>query len=161
MLVPKGFLHRVKLPVGRQTLDGDDLVAISLHREHGAGFDRPPVEHHGASAAYRGLAADMRTGQARDLAQVVNQKEPRLDFIGVWFPVDGERYLTFHLRIPAPIAGDVPRRLVRYQNPGQKQSGPNRAAPSVHTIIEGKLEGSDYGPAGPILPAASRLEDLH
>ena len=35
-----------------------------------------------------------------DFAQVVDQQQPRLDFVGVRFSVNGERDLSFHVRIP-------------------------------------------------------------
>ena len=48
----------------------------------------------------RGFAADVRAGEARHFAQVVDQEQPRLDFVGIGFSVDGESDLQ--VRPPGP-----------------------------------------------------------
>src|SRR4029077_4680112 len=46
---------------------------------HGTGFGRHTVEQHRTGAAMGGVAADVRAGQAKDLADQVHQQQPRFD----------------------------------------------------------------------------------
>ena len=50
----------------------------------------------------------MRAGQAHNFTQVVDEKKPRLDFVGMRFAVDCERDLPFHVRIPGPLRAASP-----------------------------------------------------
>jgi hypothetical protein len=101
VLVPERFLHGVEFAVGGgQALDGGQVPAVGLHGEHGAGFYGLVAQQYGASAADGGFAADVRTGKAGDIAQVVDEKEPGLYFIAMWFSINGERDRAFHVRIP-------------------------------------------------------------
>ena len=47
-------------------------------------------EQHGARAAGRGVAADVRGAEAADLPQVVHEQQPRLDLVAARDPVDGQ-----------------------------------------------------------------------
>ena len=60
MLVPEGFLDRVQIAVCGESFNGEDVAAVRLDGEHGAGFDRLAVHHDGAGAANGGFAADVR-----------------------------------------------------------------------------------------------------
>src|SRR5467141_3456022 len=60
-----------------ETLDGGDAVAVRLHRVHEAGTHRLSVEHHRARAADAVLAADVRAGEVKVLAQPVHQRQAR------------------------------------------------------------------------------------
>ena len=71
-----------------QALDGADLLAVGLHREHQAGAHRLAVDDHGAGAADAVLAADMGAGLAAILADGVGQGAPRLDRDRVLVAVD-------------------------------------------------------------------------
>src|SRR5882672_3600195 len=65
----EALLQRVQRAVGiGHALDGANVGAIRLHREHGAGFHRLAVEIDRAGAAMAGLATDMRTGEIQLLA---------------------------------------------------------------------------------------------
>ncbi len=80
MHLAEALLQRMQRAVGsRDALDGEDLGALGLDREDGAGFDRLAVEIDGAGAAMAGVAADMRAGQVQLLAQEMDQKRARLD----------------------------------------------------------------------------------
>src|SRR6266850_1744663 len=79
VLVPERFLDGVELAVLLQALHGADLRAVRLDREHRARLHRLAVEQHGAGAAVRGVAADVRPGQAQVLAQEVDEQQPGLD----------------------------------------------------------------------------------
>ena len=83
VLVPESLLHRVELAVSGQAFDGQDARAVGLHGEHGAAFDGLAVHLDRACAAQRRLAADVRSGEADDLAQVVDEEQPRLDVVGI------------------------------------------------------------------------------
>src|SRR5713101_5406141 len=60
-----------------EAFDGGDAVAVRLHRVHEAGTHRLAVEHHRACAADAVLAADVRAGEAKVLAQPVHQRQAR------------------------------------------------------------------------------------
>src|SRR5258706_14192400 len=51
VLLGEAFLDRMELAALLEALDGRDLRAVGLHREHGAGLDRLAVQHDGAHAA--------------------------------------------------------------------------------------------------------------
>ena len=60
----ESLLQHVQRAVGRgHALDGADIGAVRLHREHGAGFHRLAVEIDRAGAAMTRIAADMGTGE--------------------------------------------------------------------------------------------------
>ena len=56
-----------------------DLGAVGLHREQRAGLDAAAVDQDGAGAALARVAADVRAGQEKVLAQEVDQEHARLD----------------------------------------------------------------------------------
>ena len=64
---------------GREALDGGDLVAVGLHREHQAGSHRFAIEQHRAGAADAVLAAGMGAVEQEILAQRIEQRLARLD----------------------------------------------------------------------------------
>src|SRR5438132_695561 len=61
-----------------QALDGRDLVALRLDGEHQAGADRHAVEKYRAAPAHAVLAADVRTGEAEVVPQVIGQQPARV-----------------------------------------------------------------------------------
>src|SRR5204862_194882 len=73
VILAEGFLHRMQLAVLRQALDRQDVRALGLPGEHGAGFDRLAVDMDDAGAALRGVAPDMGACQTQTLAQVLDQ----------------------------------------------------------------------------------------
>ena len=100
VLLPEPFLDRMELSIGCQALDRLDAGAVGLNREHGAGLDRLAVDQHGAGATLRGVAADVGAGQTEHVANVVNQKEPRLDIVLVGRAVNRDLDLT-HCALPS------------------------------------------------------------
>ena len=76
---------------GRDALDGQDLVAVRLHREHQARARRVAVEQDGAGAADAVLAAQMRAGEAELVAQEIGERPAYLDLFLVALAVDGQR----------------------------------------------------------------------
>src|SRR5918996_3555417 len=72
-------LHRVQLAVLRQALDGGDLRALGLYREHGAALHRFAIDVDHAGAALAGVAADVGAGQIELLAYKLDQEGTRLD----------------------------------------------------------------------------------
>src|SRR5690606_24405412 len=79
VLLVEALLHGVQRAVPLESLDRRDLPAVRLHGEHRAGFHRPAVQQHGARAAVRGVAADVRAGQPERLADQVHQQRAGLD----------------------------------------------------------------------------------
>src|SRR3990167_8947745 len=63
MMLAEGGLHRVQLAVLRQALDGDDVCALRLCGEHGAGLNGAAVHMYDAGTALAGVAAHMRAGK--------------------------------------------------------------------------------------------------
>ena len=73
-----------------QALDGLDLGAVALHRQHQAAAHDLAVDAHGAGAADAVLAADVAAGEAEILAQEIDQRLARLDALGDALAVDGQ-----------------------------------------------------------------------
>ena len=92
VVLVEGLLHRMQLAVVGEPLDGDHRRAVGLDGEHGAGLHRLAVDMDDAGAALRGVAADMRSGQAERLAEQMDQQRPVLDVGGYGLPVDGHGY---------------------------------------------------------------------
>ena len=63
----------------RDALDGEQLVAVGLHREHQAGARRAAVEQDGAGAADAVLAAEMRAGEPELVAHEIGERHAHLD----------------------------------------------------------------------------------
>ena len=91
MLVPERLLERVELGAGDHPLDRPDLGSVRLNREHRAGLGALPVDVDRAGAAVARVAADVRAGQAEDVAKQVDEEQPRLDVGIAGLAVDGER----------------------------------------------------------------------
>ena len=88
--LPKRFLEQMKLVALGEPLDGHNIGAVRLDREHGARLRRRAVQHHRAGPADSGLAADMRARQPYDIAQKINQQQSRLHFMALFDAVDLE-----------------------------------------------------------------------
>ena len=63
---------------GGQPLDGDDVAARRLQRQHQAGVDRRAVHQHRAGAAVAVAAALLGAGQAEPVAQQLEQRVARV-----------------------------------------------------------------------------------
>ena len=88
VVLAESLLHRMQRAIRfGQALDGGDLGALTLQRERGAGLGRDAVDMNDASAALRGVAADMRAGQPQILAQELHQQGARFDVAGDGFAV--------------------------------------------------------------------------
>ena len=74
----EGGLHRMEPVALGKTLDGQHLGAVQAHRQRKAGIDAPPVDQHRAGAALAAVAALLRSGQDKPLAQKVEQRHPRV-----------------------------------------------------------------------------------
>jgi hypothetical protein len=76
----KGLLDWVQLiRLGREPLDGDDLVPGGLNREHETGAHRSAVEEDGACATDTMLAANMGSREANLMPEEVAQEKPRFN----------------------------------------------------------------------------------
>ena len=65
----KSNLNGVQVRPFGQALDGCDLGAIGLHRQHGARLHRITSHEDGAAPALAGVTADVRAGQFQVVAQ--------------------------------------------------------------------------------------------
>jgi hypothetical protein len=96
------LLQRVQAAVGAgQPFDRNDVGAMRLCHEHGAGFHRLPVHVHGTGAAMTGVAADVRTGDPELFAQYMDKQHPRLGENFDLSSVDPQSGLHFgHCHLP-------------------------------------------------------------
>src|SRR6266566_1314029 len=72
VMFPEALLHRMQLPIRGQSFDSCDVRAVGLHGAHRAGLHGLAVKQHGARAADRSLATDMRARQSQQVAQVMH-----------------------------------------------------------------------------------------
>src|SRR5207245_3620475 len=96
MLVPEGLLQRVQLAPHGQALDGRDLGAVGLHGKDGARLDAVAVHLDGTGPAAAGGARDVGAGQARLLANVVDEQRARFDLVFVLGAIDRHRHPVSH-----------------------------------------------------------------
>src|SRR5881227_1069791 len=82
VVLPERLLQRVEraVPALRHSLDRLDVAAVRLRSQHRAALHRLAVQKHRAGAAVRGVTADVGAGQAKVVAQVVDEQKPRLHF---------------------------------------------------------------------------------
>src|SRR3989440_8188462 len=92
VVLPEGLLERMELAALRETLDRLELAAVGLDREHGARLHRVTVQVDRAGAAQGRVAADLRPGEPKVVAEEVHEQRPRLDLRLVPDAVDGECY---------------------------------------------------------------------
>ena len=77
----------MELSVLREPLDGGDVGALGLNREHRACLDRAAVDVHDAGAALAGVAPHVGSGQPQVLAQEFHEEGAILDLTGDRPPV--------------------------------------------------------------------------
>jgi hypothetical protein len=75
-------------PVRHQSLNRRHLMAVGLRRQDGAGLHGDPVKRDRARAALRGVAADVRSGEAQVLAEEVHKQGAGGDSGGARSAVD-------------------------------------------------------------------------
>src|SRR5207253_2994924 len=83
-------LHRMQFAVGREAFDGRDLGAFRLDGKDRARLDRVTVDQHGAGTALPGVAADVRAGQSKVVADEIDEQRARIDFRAYRLVVDGK-----------------------------------------------------------------------
>src|ERR671915_2629979 len=99
-------LERVEAIVAREALDRPERAAARLDRQHQAGPHRLAVELDRAGTADALLAADLRAGETRGVADEVGQERPGLDVALVVPPVD----LDADPHVVLAIASSIARR---------------------------------------------------
>src|SRR5437762_3951511 len=111
MTIPESLLHRMQMTGARQAFDGGDVGAVRLHGEHRARLHGLAVDEDGTGAADARLAANVRSGQAARIAQIVHEQDTRLDGVIAWGVVDAEpnRNGHGHLQVAAHATAIVPR----------------------------------------------------
>src|SRR5215468_4630403 len=92
MMLMESLLQGMQL-VGRRrdALDGENIMAVRLHREHEAGTRRAVIEEDGACPADAVLATEMRAREAELVADEIGERDAHLDFVFVPLAVDGQR----------------------------------------------------------------------
>ncbi len=120
VLLPEGGLHRVEVVAVGEALDGLDLRAVGLDREHRAGLDGLAIDVDRAGAALAGVAADVRAGQVEILPQGLDEESPRLDVELPGRPIDDERDVFAHgHEPPAARVGRRSRSLGVFLGPSE------------------------------------------
>jgi hypothetical protein len=95
----KRLLYRVERRIGRgESLDRRDLVTLRLDGKHQARPDGSPVEQDGAAPTHSVLAADVSSGQAEVVAQMIRQQSARICGWRVVDAVDSHAAKTFAVR---------------------------------------------------------------
>lgn len=88
MFFAEAFLNGVKLTIFGQAFDGGHVAAFGLYGQGGTGFYGLTVHQHGTGTATTGITANVCTREPQCIPEVVHQQLPRLDFAGVFFPVN-------------------------------------------------------------------------
>src|SRR5579875_83787 len=68
VLLPETFLDGVQASLGCQSLDGRYLAAIRLHSQGRTGFNGFAIEQNGAGSTLRGIASNVRAGEAQHVS---------------------------------------------------------------------------------------------
>src|SRR5258708_12937664 len=98
-------LHGVQGAVGvRYALDSENIGAFGLHGDDRAALDGLAVQVHGARAALRGVAADVRAGKAQVLADERDEECPFFHLGGHGLSIDLHGNLDRHALPPLSIA---------------------------------------------------------
>src|SRR3972149_5135599 len=85
------FLQRVKLPILRQTFDGQNRPSPDFESERRARAHRPPVDEQGASATDLNVARKLDAGQTEPIADHIEQELVRLHLQLLEPPVESKR----------------------------------------------------------------------
>jgi hypothetical protein len=80
----------MQLPMLLQTFHRQYVAPIGLNSEERTGFDGFAIQEHRARPAVGGIAADVRASQAQDIAQEMDEEEPRLDLSLAGHAIDGD-----------------------------------------------------------------------
>src|SRR5262249_5810071 len=94
-MLSEGVLQRGELAVGAEALDRLNRGAVGLDRQHHAALQKRPVDDHRAGAAVAGIAADVRAGEVKVVAEKVDEQAPGLDLslVGRAVHLDADRRL--------------------------------------------------------------------
>jgi hypothetical protein len=93
VLLVEGLLDGVEGAVLCEALDRRQLLPVGLDGEERARLHRLPVHEQRARPARGRIAADVRTGEAEHVPQVVHEEQSGLDVVPVLDPIDGHRRL--------------------------------------------------------------------
>src|SRR5262249_40227237 len=88
VLVPECFPQRMQLAILAETLDRCDRAVVRLNRQAGARANGDAVEQPGAGSALAGVAAALGAGHATEIADEVDEEQPRLALPPVRAAVD-------------------------------------------------------------------------
>src|ERR1700674_4836136 len=90
----------MQLAILGHALYGGQGLPLGLDGEHRAALDGLAVDQDGARAALARVTADVRSGEAHHISQVVDEKEPGLDLVLLFVAIDGGRDLVLHTTPP-------------------------------------------------------------
>ena len=87
----KRLLNGMELAIAAKALDGRNLMAIGLHRQHQARPDGLSIEVHRTCTADAVLTSDVGSSELQVLTQEVAQEQARFYEALTRLPVDGDR----------------------------------------------------------------------
>src|SRR5260370_13779357 len=148
----------MQLAVLLEPFHGHEAPAVGLHGKHRARLHGTALPQHGARAAVRGVAPDVRPRQPQDVADQVDEQEPRLDVRLVLLAIDRE--LDPH-DLPPSFArlerrGPTPATFCGSPYPPSARPPPSRTARAVQTPARSLLytpEPPRSSPCSPPPPA--------
>src|SRR5262245_51976731 len=111
VMLPESLLHRVEIAIGGHTFNCRDIGAIRLDRQHRAGLYRLSVQQNCARPTARSLTADVCTSQPENVAQVMNEQQPRLDLGRMIGAINVDTDSLFHSSYLASISEILRREL--------------------------------------------------
>ena len=153
VLVPEGFLDRMQRAVAAQPFDGRNRAAVGLDGETGARPDGDSVEEDRARAALARVAADLRAGDASQIADEVHQQQAGFyvalistavdrqadrDFHGATSDARGQRLKTVRVTDEGPDYSRVASRVNR------STSRPAIRTPAVSNRTDGCLTAGAF-----------------
>jgi hypothetical protein len=78
-MLAEGRLHGMKIAIFCETFDGQDFRTFGLSGKHGARLHRAAIDMNDAGAALARVAADMRAGETKLIADELDKQRSRLD----------------------------------------------------------------------------------
>src|SRR5262249_5626752 len=141
------------MPAGRvESLDRGDLLARRLRHRRLARANGLTVEVHGARAALRDAASELRARQLQPLADYPQEGRPRIDVDGVRLAVDQQ---CRHAR--APFFGGKGNDVAGRPAPNRRPARPS-PPPTLHPAPAGAARRPGPRPARPTPPPAPAMK---
>src|SRR5581483_8620924 len=136
VVVDEGGLYGVRLRAASEAFGSNNLLALGLDGERSARVHGAVVHQHRAGAALSAIADTFRAGDVQVLAQGVEQRDPRLDFFGVFLAVDYQ----CHRNRAGAMNGDLLAFDLDHCRPGHQRYR-SRNSGNLQKVAPGKIGG--------------------